>query len=183
MNNIALNMIKNDIEIRFDKSTFSICSLDTTRDISLINEESIEIYNFDDISEALTKEFGNGRCQKPDSLDSLYLGFEENGITFIEFKNTIWNSINKEKLKMKIYESLALLKSYYGLNNSDIMRTKIYLVHKPDESMPATHRRLNGLCPKKFQLIEEMFEIDIMRYDASEFERYLNKYGRLPSKY
>lgn len=181
MNNIGLQLLNADISIRFPISTFTNCSLDTANGVSLVNNTTLDAYNFDDICEILTKEFGNGKCQKPDSLDSLTINQQNLKLNFIEFKNSLWGDIDKEDLRMKVYETITILKAYYGLTDQEIMNSNIYFVHKADPKTPATHRHFqNGLCPKKFKIIEEMFGIKIMRYVSIDFENYLNKKGKLP---
>lgn len=181
MNNIGLQLLNTDILTRFPISTFAQCSLDTDNGVILVNNTTFGIYNFDDICETLTKEFGDGKCQKPDSLDSLIINPANLKLNFIEFKNSLWDDIKKAELRMKVYESIAILKAYYGLTDQEIMNSKIYFIHKNDPKIPATHRHFhNGLCPKKFKILEEMFGIKIMRYISIDFEQHLLKKGELP---
>lgn len=165
----------------FSESTFEECSLDTSNSCSLINNSDLGVYNFDSITEVLVKQhLDNPKCKIPDSLDSLYL--EEESIIFVEFKNIFWHKINSDEIRMKIYESIALICKIYDLNRDDIKDTKIYIIHKSNADKPETHMFTNGLCPNNFFFLEETLGVEILRYDATNFEEYLREYRVLPSR-
>lgn len=174
-----INTIKADIVNKYEVSNFKDCSFDNTNHASLVNNQVIVIYNFDQISDTIFSSLGPG-CLNPKSLDSIYLGLKDK-LCFAEFKNSKWTKIDKDAVKLKIYETLSLLSAYYGFGLTEYRNFKIFIVHKHDpKSSSAARKRLNGTCPDRFKLLEEMFKIKIARYDALDFEDYLTKYGRLP---
>lgn len=174
-----INTIKHDIAGKYEVSNFEKCSLDDAKSCSLITNKALVIYDFDLISEEISKSFGSG-CLSPKSLDSIYLELKDR-LCFIEFKNSKWTSIDKDAVKMKIYETLSLLSSYYRTNFEIFTYSKIFIIHKHEpKNSSAARKRLNGTCPDRFRLLEEMFKVKIVRYDALDFEEYLTKYNKLP---
>lgn len=180
MKTVNLSQLKSEIDAEFNLSTFTECSLDTANNCSLVNNDTVKIYNFDDIKDSLVKKLSNPKSMPPDSLDSLFL--EKNDLVFFEFKNTILNNKLLNEIRMKIYESIVLIGHQYSLDIEDIKGTKIYLIHKTDIDRPETHRYTNGLCPNILFFLEDALGVEIIKYDAQTFEKYLNSYGEFPTR-
>ncbi|MEB9828813.1 hypothetical protein P4K63_00605 [Bacillus cereus] len=175
---MKIETLKRDIRDNFTESSFSNCSYDDNNDVVLINSE-MGTFDFDEICSEIVGEM-EGNCITPTSLDSLFI--QVNGISFIEFKNTLWGRIKKRDLRNKIYDSLALIISRYDLSKSDLSNVKIYLIHKTDEDKTPTHQFTNGTCPREFRYIQETSGVKIMKYDAQTFEKYITSHNKLPEK-
>lgn len=95
-------------------STFSIVSKDTAHNVSMINDMTIPVYNFDGIKDGYSKICLNHKTPHthnnsqthfiPHSCDALYV--DDNQIVFIEFKN---GKVDRQNIIRKLYDSLMIL--------------------------------------------------------------------------
>lgn len=175
-----VDYLKKSIQEKFELSTFNDCSFDSENQISIVINETYQIYNFDQIKDILVSEFIDPKCRPPKSLDSLI--FENEKMIFFEFKNTSLSTNVLNDIKMKIYESVFLMIKKYSLLPQDFNGTKIYLIYKGDERAPSTHKFTDGLCPNNLLFMQEALDIKILKYEASSFQRYLERHGVFPDK-
>lgn len=177
MRNERLDTLKLRLRSDFAISTISECSLDDAQSVTLVSDTDLPVYNFDSIVQNITTQFG--RFLTPSSLDSLFV---ENGqMTFVEFKNMEWRNIKLSDVQLKIHESITLLKMKYGLKDEDFHGTTVYIVHRPNPDVPATHRHHHSLnIPGKFKFIEASLQIRVIRYMADDFQAQLALKKTLP---
>lgn len=98
------------------KSTFKITSFDDAHDVSLCNDESQEVINFDKVVE--TKHPNSNK--RPKSFDALYI--DGNNIYCIEFKNLKPASIDNNDVKGKLEagkKELDILLSALNIQKND----------------------------------------------------------------
>ncbi|WP_192797185.1 hypothetical protein, partial [Bacillus cereus] len=149
---MSIETLKREIQERFTERDISHCSYDDDNDVILVKSEIVS-FDFDEICQDIVAEMERV-SKKPKSFDALYINVPDK-VGFVEFKNSDWSGISKERLKNKIYDTLALIISEYGLSKSDLNNVKIYLVHRPDKSASPTHMWMNGKCPPEYKFIEE----------------------------
>ncbi len=177
MSSERIGVLKNRLESEFDVSTISNCSWDDAQLVTLVSNVDLPIYDFDSIARRATKQ--SGYFFTPSSVDSLYI--DDVNLTFIEFKNQVWSKIKSSDIQLKIHESIALLKMMYGLRDEDFYGSTVYIVHRPNPDIPSTHRHFHSLrTPDKYKFIETVFNINVIRYLADDFEKELMEQKGLP---
>lgn len=93
------------------KSTFKITSFDDANNVSLCNDESQEVINFDKIIET---NYPNSN-DRPKSFDALYI--HDNNIYCIEFKNLKPASIENDDVKGKLEAGKRALEELLSAQN------------------------------------------------------------------
>ena len=131
-----------------------------------------EAIDFDLVSEALTKEL---KVQKPKSVDCLYVEAEK--LFLVEFKNQ--KKINKDDIKLKIYDSLSLLNYFYKLDEGEII--EMIIVRKgnaPTSTAVEISSYLNVLadshCPTWLKFIEQTHRVKISMIYQDEYFKQLD---------
>ncbi|WP_114167029.1 hypothetical protein [Exiguobacterium sp. TNDT2] len=177
MSSERIRVFKNRLDSEFDVSTISNCSWDDAQSVTLVSNVNLPVYNFDSIVQRVTEQ--TGRFLTPSSVDGLYI--DDVNLIFIEFKNQIWSKIKSSDVQLKVHESIALLKLKYGLRDEDFHGSTVYIVHRPNPDTPSTHRHFHSLrTPDKYKFIEAVFNLNVIRYRADDFEKELMEQKVLP---
>ena len=130
-----------DLSKRVGFSTITRCSEDDDKKVHLIESEK-EVIDFDDVSEVLAKDL---QVNKPSSVDALYI--QDDMLYLVEFKNT---NPKSDEMRVKIHDTLAILKISGYITDTDHKFIKIILVRKFKSTAIKERRRLKnaGLQPK-----------------------------------
>lgn len=174
--------IKKAVVDCFSLKSMQECSYDDAKEVSLVNETDIGIYDFDEICECIFESI-HSECKQPKSLDALYLEVEDK-LVFIEFKNSRWRDIKKEEVILKIYDSFSLISKYYNVTFENLRGSKVFLIVKREGGSKGnafSRKKMNGSCPPNFRFIKESLGIEIQRYDALDFEEYIKKHNTIPN--
>ncbi|AQY50893.1 hypothetical protein UE46_07465 [Listeria weihenstephanensis] len=174
MSMVMINSIIESLLKGHGYSTLKECSKDTSgeKDFFLVEDESLDVFNFDDIIE---KEISCG-CDVPCSVDSLL--YKDGILHIIEFKNTIVSGRSKKRdIKLKIYETILFFVKEFSLTTNDMNNIKFILVCL-NEEIP-THRGvsradLSVRIPKWLKFIHEYTGIEPMVHSPKMFLEYLN---------
>ena len=89
------------------RGTLRKASYDDANDVSLIENDDVEVYLLDEMAKAIAKEYG---METPSTCDSLWT--KENEIFVIEFKNREYKSIaakDKREIRKKAYQTPEIL--------------------------------------------------------------------------
>lgn len=170
--------INNEPSIYRDNlSTFSIVSKDTAHNVSMINDMTIPVYNFDDI-----KKKYKVRCSMhsdPCSCDALYI--DDNQIVFIEFKN---GKVDRHNIIRKLYDSLMILfdkgmglqwrrKDYEANISYSRMNISFILVCRRERNPSRIiHGHLARRADFGLGVLRGYLFHDVKVYPPEEFERY-----------
>lgn len=159
-------------------STFKVVSEDTKHHVSMINDMTIPVYNFDGIKNKYIVQCSM-HSEYPHSCDALYI--DDKQIVFIEFKN---GEIKSKDIILKLYDSLMILfdkgmglqwrRKDYEANISYSRRNISFILVCRKEKMPSRNihdhlaRRADlGLGTWKGYLYR-----DVEVYTPEEFECY-----------
>lgn len=145
------------------KSNFSHTSLDKAKNISLINNTKIEVYNFEKAMEIYCKK---QRIDKKSTIDAVFCNGET--IIFTEFKNT--EQIQREDIWKKIYESNIVFLDLCKKRISEIRERLIFcLVYSPKNG------RLNLKNEESFQIFaDKICEEAHERFPSFNLNRFEN---------
>lgn len=162
-----------------NRSKFMDVSKDTEHDVSMINDTTIPIYNFDGIMREYCKLHS---ISSQHSSDALYV--DENRIAFIEFKNGKNEEIKPKDIIFKLYDSLMVLfdkgmglewcrKDYEG--NISYSRSNIdFILVIRDESDP--REKIEGHVSKRSDygtgFVKGYLYHDVKIYSPTEFDHY-----------
>lgn len=153
----------------FSATTLKECSYDDDKKEYLIDNESIEVLDFDTVSQVKHDEID---CQKSSSVDSIF--FKDGKLYLLEFKNCVLKTGIRKDIKLKIHDSIQLLKQCYNLTVEDLSKTDIIIVARvksPNISAKHVKKISQSYCPSYFKFLETCYGITIFKYDPSEFER------------
>ena len=117
-----LSRIWGDLSKKWGLSTISQCSYDGDNNVYLIESEK-EVINFDEVSKELAKEL---QVNKPSSVDALYI--QDDMLHLVEFKNT--HNPKPDEVRVKVHDTLAMLKLSNFITDDDYKLIKIILVRK-----------------------------------------------------
>ncbi len=164
---------------RMNRSTFKVVSKDTAKDISMISDTKIPVYNFDGIMSVYSSRHS---ISSPHSNDALYV--DENHIVFIEFKNGKNEEIKPKDIIFKLYDSLMVLfdkgmglewcrKDYEG--NISYSRSNIdFILVIRDDSDP--REKIEGHVSKRSDygtgFVKGYLYHDVKIYSPTEFNHY-----------
>lgn len=121
-------------ELKFDskcldkiKSSFYHTSFDSAKQVSLVNNTNVDVYNLEKAMEIYCKK---QKIDKKCTVDALFYSGDK--MVFVEFKNT--EQIEKEDVWKKIYESNAIFLDLIEKKLSDIRDYSIFcLVYSPKD--------------------------------------------------
>jgi len=148
------------------------CSYDKDNDMYLIDSKKDTI-NFDKASEVLAKKL---RVNKPSSVDSLYV--QDEMLYLVEFKNTF--DPKPDEIRVKVHDTLAILKLSEYITDSDYSFIKIIIVRKRTRKVEEKIRGIKkaGKVPKAkmgldfLQLVYPRVEFFDM--NPNEYKKFIN---------
>jgi len=149
----------------YTSSTLSQCSIDQTN--YLVQNSAIPVINFDEIKLTESKHQCFPKNVSLTSPDAIFIN-DNYEIKLIEFKNQLLENVSKPEIRVKLYESLILLKNRFDFN--EVEKITYILVHKGKKHLPRFHRIKEGKCPDDLSILKHEYNIAVEVYNAKYFD-------------
>ncbi|WP_438316116.1 hypothetical protein [Sporosarcina sp. FA9] len=157
----------------WESSTFKQCSFDDQHNVFVCENETIEVFDLDEIKEIMLKE----RYLVPASIDAIWIDHRNHTLHLVEFKNISKMSKNKKKeIRLKVLDSLLFLDVEFGVRSAEEFSIVFVLVRTlgmGERSSYHVKSRAKEYTPAYLKYIKELAGIKVFELMPEDFNQYL----------
>lgn len=155
-------------------STLKECSFDSANSVYLV-EEAIECINFDVVKSTFAR---NTQISEMSSVDAFFM--KDNKYYLIEFKNQ--HSVKWKDVRLKVHESLLILKNDLGINGNELYKIEVITVIKNNRKKQGAldqiraHIKGNAKSPDRiesFGIFKYLYGIESKKLTGVDFQKWV----------